>query len=85
MQRLELREEPVRLAVVPAGAALLGALVVLVHVLKLLLALLGAPIVPLLCQLPVNNRTKIDRSPLATTNNDKDLNYLPAAYQWRTS
>jgi hypothetical protein len=43
VERLELREEAVALAVLPPGTGLLGAPVVLVHVLELLLALLGAP------------------------------------------
>lgn len=52
MKGLKLAEEAVTLAVLPAGPALLGALVVLVHVLKLLLAFLGAPYVAKLPQFP---------------------------------
>ena len=52
MEGLELGEEAVGLAVGAAGAAVLGALVVLVHVLELLLALLGAPLVAQPCKLP---------------------------------
>nr|ACR36839.1 unknown [Zea mays] len=52
VQRLELREEAVALAVLAPGAGVLGAPVVLVHVLELLLALLGAPVVTQPCKLP---------------------------------
>ena len=45
VERLELREEAVAPAVLAPGSGVLGAPVVLVHVLELLLALLGAPAV----------------------------------------
>lgn len=41
MKSFELTKKPVRLAVLPAGTVLFGALIVLVHVLKFLLAFLG--------------------------------------------
>jgi hypothetical protein len=52
VERFELGEEAVGLAVLAPGAAFLGALVVLVDVLELLLALLGAPAVAQLRKLP---------------------------------
>ena len=60
MQRLQFLEEAVALAVLPAGAAFLGALVVLVHVLKLLLALLGASLVPQVGKLPESHSSDKD-------------------------
>lgn len=59
VESFELGEEAVGLAVLAAGAVFLGALVVLVHVLKFLLAFLGASPVSQLGQFPASH-AKID-------------------------
>jgi hypothetical protein len=56
VERLKLREEAVALAVLAPGAGVLGAPVVLVHVLELLLALLGAPVVSQPRKLPAKQK-----------------------------
>jgi predicted PurR-regulated permease PerM len=57
VQGLQLVEEAVALAGVPAGAAFLCALVVLVHVVELLLALLGASLVAQVGELPESHNS----------------------------